>query len=88
MYVVLIITTSAILTGISARPVADYSNIYTSFATEYALDFYPTTVYQPAVDRNLKEKIDVKELIETLQNRPRWSKTPVPIAVSYYFIGI
>lgn len=87
MYLLLIIV-HVFLTDISAVPEDNYSNIYTTSATEYALDFNPTTVYQPPF-RNLKENIDVKELIETLQEKFRQSKIPVPVAVSdntnYYF---
>ncbi|XP_025413221.1 uncharacterized protein LOC112685522, partial [Sipha flava] len=67
------------LADISAVPVFGYSNIYSTSATGYALNFKPTTVNQPPF-RNLKEDINVKELIETLQETFRQSKTPVPVA--------
>lgn len=77
MYVVLIfISCNVFLTGIIASP-----NTYTNFATEYELELNPSTVYQPPV-RNLKEKMDMKELIETLQKKFRRSSTPIPVTVS------
>lgn len=83
MYVVVLIIRCIFLQGISAISVAGYSNSFTSLATEHALDdVNPTAGSRPAPVRNLVDKIDVKDLIETLQNTFRRPKSRLPVAVS------